>query len=113
MKKIIIDPEILRDAILDKYGSQVEFAKKMGLTESKVSRGVKKQSAKFMAIVRKAGINLNSLKKEEDYGKRGKNGSSLRELEKRVEELEEIFEKQKEMIKSYETLFNNKFKDSK
>ena len=51
---LIIDPEILRDAILDKFGIQVEFAKEMGLTDSKVSRGMKKQSAKFMAIVRKA-----------------------------------------------------------
>ncbi len=71
-KKIIIDPEILRGAILDKFGSQVEFAKEMGLSEPKVSRGVKKQSAKFMSIVRKAGINLNSLKNEDDYRKSGK-----------------------------------------
>ena len=107
-----IDPEILRDAILDKFGSQVEFARKMGLSEPKVSRGLKKQSSKFMAIMRKAGININSLKNEEDYRKGGKEGLRLIELERKVVELQDLLEKQNEIIKSYETIFKNQFKDS-
>ncbi len=108
-----IEPEILRDAILDKFGSQIEFARKMGLSEPKVSRGVKKQSAKFMAVVRKAGINVNTLKNEQEYRKRGKEGSRLIELEKKVNELEDLLEKQNEIIKSYQTIFKSQFKESK
>ena len=109
---MFIDPEILRGAILDKFGSQVEFARKMGLSEPKVSRGLKKQSSKFMAIMRKAEINISSLKNEEDYKKHGKEGLRIIELEKRVSELEELLEKQNEIIKSYKTIFKNQFKDS-
>ena len=117
---MIVDPEILRQAIIDKYGSQSEFAHRMQLSEAKVSRGVKNQSAKFLAIVKKAGINIDDLRLEDENQRLGSGGKRVRELEKRIRELEglvetqnDLLKSQKDLLKSYQILFDKQLKKEK
>ncbi len=107
-----IDPEILRKAIIDKYGSQSEFANKMGLSDSQVSRGVKNQSVKFMSLAKKAGINIDMLTNEDENKKFGKAGQRAKASEKRIKELEELVESQKDLLKAYQIFIDNQLKKS-
>jgi hypothetical protein len=99
-----IDEFRLKEAIASKFGSQAKFAKKMGLTEGQVSRGIKVQPAKFMVILREAGINIDSLLGNEEWNKKENIAFQLKIADKRIKELENVIESQKNLIASQKDL---------
>jgi hypothetical protein len=102
---MLISEERLREAIIEKFGSQAEFAKAVGYSEGQISRAIKTQSPKFIVACKKAGIDINEIVTME-------NGSNLIEevklLKKRIEELETIIEHQKELMENYKELLSKK-----
>jgi isocitrate dehydrogenase len=107
-----INENKLRDAIIQKYDSQAKFAKAAGLSDPQVSNGIKTQTVHFLNACRKAGIDLDLLNEEESTKK---NNLSLRLklAETRVKELETLLEQKDNIIKSYETIFQNRFNEKK
>ena len=101
-----IEPEELKELILIKFGSLDNFAKKAGLNNSQVSVGLKQQTARFMALVKKLGIKIeinNEGKKSisnEDIRNQLKNTQDrLASLESILKEKEQIIEHQNNMLK--------------
>jgi len=101
-----IAPEDLKELILIKYGSLDNFAKKAGLNNSQVSVGLKQQTARFMAIVKKLGIKIaqndDGKKKvaDEDIKNQMQNYQDrIASLEKIIKEKEQVIEHQNTMLK--------------
>jgi len=101
-----IAPEDLKELILIKFGSLDNFAKKAGLNNSQVSVGLKQQTARFMAIVKKLGIKIDQNgdgKKNfsnEDIRNQLKNTQDrLASLETILKEKEQVIEHQNNMLK--------------
>ena len=67
-----VDKDKLKDAIIAKFGTQVNFAKKLGVKENVISRGIKLQSPKYLAMFKKGGIDIDLLMYEEEGKKKGK-----------------------------------------
>ncbi|MFZ0456211.1 MAG: hypothetical protein WAM24_20850 [Ignavibacteriaceae bacterium] len=108
----------LREAIVKKFGSQANFAKKMGLTEGQVSRGIKSQTTKYILKFRESGINIDSLMQDEEGKRKGNLEFELKIAEKRIKELEallvqkdSLLEQKDNLIKSYELVMKEQFKD--
>ena len=101
-----IESEDLKELILIKFGSLDNFAKKAGLNNSQVSVGLKQQTARFMAIVKKLGIKIDQNgdgKKNstnEDIRNQLKNTQDrLASLETILKEKEQVIEHQNNMLK--------------
>ncbi len=101
-----IASEDLKELILIKFGSLDNFAKKAGLNNSQVSVGLKQQTARFMAIVKKLGIKIDQNgdgKKNisnEDIRNQLKNTQDrLASLETILKEKEQVIEHQNNMLK--------------
>lgn len=103
-----IDEDKLKAAIRAKYGTQAEFANKLGIREGVVSRALKSQSPKALEIFKKGGIDVDALLLEEEGKRKGNLEYQLKVAEKRIEELEDILEKQKNLLNSYELILKSK-----
>ena len=107
-----VDEFKLKEAIIDKYGNQATFAKKLGLSEPQISRGIKSQSPKFISLCKKAGIDIDSLLDEEELSKSSTAALKLKVAEKRIKELENLVENQNHLIASYEAILKSKLKET-
>lgn len=101
-----IEPEDLKELILIKFGSLDNFAKKAGLNNSQVSVGLKQQTARFIAIVKKMGIKIETSEEgkknasSEDIRNQLKNTQDrLASLETILKDKEQIIEHQNNMLK--------------
>ena len=103
-----INEDKLREAILLKFETQAKFAKKAGLNDAQVSTGIKNQTVHFLNACRKVGIDLDALNEEEST-KTNNLTYRLKITESRIKELEDIIDKQKNLIESYELILKNKF----
>lgn len=93
-----IAPEDLKELILIKFGSLDNFAKKAGLNNSQVSVGLKQQTARFMALVKKLGITID---KNGDEKKKVSNEdikSQLQNCRDRLASLETIIKEKEKVI---------------
>lgn len=99
-----IDEYKLKEAIAAKYKNQANFARKMDLTEGQVSRGIKSQTAKFISILKRADIDIDSLIIDEEGKKRDNIAFQLKIAEKRIKELENVIDSQKNLIASQKDL---------
>lgn len=101
-----IAPEDLKELILIKFGSLDNFAKKAGLNNSQVSVGLKQQTARFIAIVKKMGIKIetsddgkNKVGSEESKNQIKNLVDRVTSLEKIIKEKEQVIEHQNTMLK--------------
>lgn len=101
-----IEPEDLKELILIKFGSLDNFAKKAGLNNSQVSVGLKQQTARFIAIVKKMGIKIETSDEgkkkasDQDINNQLKNlQDRLASLETIIKEKEKVIEHQNNMLK--------------
>lgn len=101
-----IEPEELKELILIKFGSLDNFAKKAGLNNSQVSVGLKQQTARFMAIVKKMGIKIDQngdgkkkFAAEEFQNQIQYYQDKIASLEKIIKEKEQVIEHQNTMLK--------------
>lgn len=101
-----IAPEDLKELILIKFGSLDNFAKKAGLNNSQVSVGLKQQTARFIAIVKKLGIKIetsddgkNKVGSEESKNQIKNLVDRIASLEKIIKEKEQVIEHQNTMLK--------------
>ncbi|MFZ0452914.1 MAG: DUF739 family protein [Ignavibacteriaceae bacterium] len=108
-----INESRLKEAITDKYGTQVKFAAKMGLSEGQVSRGIRSQSSSFLSILKKGGIDIDSLMLDEEGKKKDNIEYYLKNAEKRIKELEALLVQKDNLIKSYELVMKEQFKEKK
>lgn len=113
-----IDENKLKEAIQKKYGTQVNFAEKLGVREGVISRGIKYQSPKYLTMFKKGGIDIEALLLEEEGKKKGNIEYQLKVAERRIKELETLLEQkdnlleQKDnLIRSYELVMKNQFKE--
>ncbi|HMN49451.1 MAG TPA: hypothetical protein PKD67_09960 [Ignavibacteriaceae bacterium] len=100
--KIPVDD--LRDLIILQFGSQVNLAKKIGLDDARVSRGIKNQSPKFLAMLKKAGIKLETL---ESNLKRDTNAGlheKMTRLQERIIVLEDMLRQKDNVIENQNNL---------
>ena len=102
----MINTDRLKEAIYEKYGTLTEFAQKLDYNNSQLTRALSKQSPKFLAKCKKAGIDIDELlRDDEDL----KNSSVLIEnktLRKRNKELEKIVEHQSKLLDAYKRLLD-------
>ena len=113
-----IDENKLKEAIREKYGTQANFAKKMGLKEAAVSRAIKSQTARYLSKFKKGGIDIDVLLLDEEGKRKGNFEYQLKLAEKRIKELvalleqkDNLLEQKDNLIKSYESVIKNQFKD--
>ena len=102
----------LRDAIIKQFGTQGNFAKKAGLNDGQVSRGIKMQTVQFMQACRRAGLDVDLLD-EEELTKASNLSYRLKIADSRIKELEDIVDKQKNLIASYELILKSKLIENK
>jgi len=107
-----IEPQRLKRAIIEKFGSQAEFARKTGYQQAQISRAIKTQSIKFMTACKKAGIDVDRIIFEEQTLPKDEIGKKLIEAYKRIKELESLVEDQREIIQAYKEIQKDK-KDKK
>ena len=94
---MLIEVEILRGAILEKYGTQHKFAKKTGYAEPQITRAMQTQSPRFMLACKKAGIDVDGLlKKQKENDEMMK--LKVNDPQRRIMELEQLVKDQKEII---------------
>jgi len=108
-----IDESKLKEAIRTKFGSQVNFANELGVGEAVITRGIKYQSPKYLAMFKKGGIDIDALLLEEEGKKKGNLEYQLKVAEKRIKELEEMLEQKDNLIKSYELIFKSQLIEKK
>ena len=101
---MFIPEDILRAAILEKYGSQANFAKIIKYSEAQISRAIKSQSPRFLVACKKAGIDINAIIVENEEHKSGNSGKKISKLNKKIAELEKLNDSQQRIIESQETL---------
>lgn len=119
--RIKLPPEDLKELILIKFGSLDSFAKKSGLNNSQVSVGLKQQTARFMAVVKRLGVkvdasNGNNNKKEsaDDLKNQLKNCEErLASLETILKEKDKIIEHQNTMLQMMTQLIEDMKKNRK
>ena len=85
-----IAPEDLKELILIKFGSLDNFAKKAGLNNSQVSVGLKQQTARFIAIVKKMGIKIETSDDGKNKVGSEESKNQIKNLVDRVTNLEKI-----------------------
>jgi hypothetical protein len=94
---MLIDVEILRTAILEKFGTQYKFAKKAGYAEPQISRALQTQSPRFMLACKKAGIDVDGLIRKQKEREEIK-ALKVNDPQRRIMELEQLVKDQKEII---------------
>ena len=65
-----------------------------------------------MTIAKKAGIKIDMLMDEDENQKYGKAGARAKALERRVKELEELVERQRDLLQAYQIFIDNQLKKS-
>ncbi len=115
-----IDENKLRAAIIAKFGTQVKLADKLGVKDGVISRGIKYQTPKYLAMFKEGGIDIDALLLEEEGKKKGNLEYQLKVTEKRINELEtllvqkdSLLEQKDNLIKSYELVIKDQFKVKK
>lgn len=96
----------LRDLIILQFGSQVNLAKKIGLDEPRLSRGIKNQSPKFMAMLKKAGVKLDTLYKDPMKETNISLQDKIKMLQERIIILEDIMKQKDNVIESQNKLID-------
>ena len=115
-----IDEQKLKDSIITKFGTQANLAEKLNVSEGVITRGIKYQSPKYLALFKKGGIDIDALLLEEEGKKKGNLEYQLKVADKRIKELEDLLEQknrfleQKDnLIKSYELIFKSQLIEKK
>lgn len=115
-----IDEQKLKDKIVAKYGTQAKFAEKLEVSEGVITRGIKYQSPKYLALFKKGGIDIDALLLAEEGKRKGNLEYQLKLAEKRIKELEEMLEQKNKfleqkdiLIKSYEVIFKSQLIEKK
>jgi hypothetical protein len=101
--KARISPEDLKEQILIKFGSLDSFAKKAGMNNSQVSVGLKNQTARFMATVKRLGIKFDNLNAP-DNKQLNDEQSLLKNCIDKVESLEQIVREKEQVIEHQNNL---------
>ena len=106
-----IPVEELQELINLQFGSQTNLAKKMGLDDARMSKGLRVQSPKFIAKLKKIGLKLENL---EGSGRKGSNkdltekNKSLQEriivLESMLKDKDNLIEHQSNLLERYSAL---------
>ena len=114
-EKIPVDE--LQELINLQFGSQANIARKIGLDDARLSKGLRTQSPKFMAKLKKIGLKLDTL---EGSGKKGTNKDrqdkikSLQEriivLESMLKDKDNVIEHQSNLLERYSTLLEKQTK---
>ena len=108
-----IDEQKLKDAIITKFGTQANLAENLNVSEGVITRGIKYQSPKYLALFKKGGIDIDALMLEEEGKKKGNLEYQLKVTDKRIKELEEMLEQKDNLIKSYELIFKSQLIEKK
>lgn len=96
--RITLPPEDLKELILIRFGSLDSFAKKAGLTNSQVSVGLKQQTARFMAIVKKLGVKIDISNGNGKRESADETKSKLKNCEDRLASFETILKEKDKII---------------
>lgn len=99
-----IEPEDLKELILIKFGSLDNFAKKAGLNNSQVSVGLKLQTARFMALVKKSGIKIDFNEAGKKKNGNDENNNQLQNCQERLASLEAILKEKDNVIEHQNNL---------
>lgn len=105
---------ILKDAINYQYGTQAKLARKLKISDSQLSTGIKVQSPQFMMRLRKAGLKLdnvyNDLKKDDKQllVKIQELEHKNEALEKLIGEKDKVINHQNNLLERYDKLLNRK-----
>jgi hypothetical protein len=108
---MLINEFKLKEAIINKFGSQAEFAKRMGVTGGALTKAIRLQSPKFINTCKKLGIDIHSIIESEAINQGPRN--EIKSLQNRIKELERLVDHQDSLIRSYESILKDKLKESK
>lgn len=101
---MLVNEAKLKETILDKFDTLLEFADEIGYAENQIYRAIKTQSARFIAACKKAGIDVDKLILEEEALKKEELPDKLKAAYSRIKELEKLVEDQKDLIKYYKEI---------
>ncbi len=99
-----IPVEELQELINLQFGSQASLARKIGLDDARLSKGIRNQSPKFMAKLKKIGLKLETL---EGSGAKGSNKDlrdKLKGLQERIIVLESMLKDKDNVIEHQSNL---------
>ncbi len=108
---MLISAARLKAGIIEKFGSQAEFAKKLEVAEGQVTRGIRSQTPKFIARCKRAGIDIEKLMAEQRIEEQDMEKKVS--AEERIKELEKLVEHQANLIKSYELILESRLEKLK
>jgi len=103
---MLINENRLREAIIEKFGSLGKFAKSIKYSDTQISRSIKKQSVKFIVACKKAGIDIDGIIAEQEIINNGDKGSKIADCYKRIRELENLVNDQKQLMDRQENLLD-------
>ena len=106
--KMLINVDKLKEAIIAKYETQQNFAKKIKYAEAQITRSIKTQSPKFILACKRAGIDTDRLIREQNELKAEDKTEKLAAAQRRIKELEQLVEDQKELINYYKQIIPKK-----
>lgn len=101
-----IPVEELQELINLQFGSQAGLAKKIGLDGPRLSKGIRNQSPKFMAKLKKIGLKLETL---EGSGAKGSNKDlreKIKSLQERIIVLESMLKDKDNVIEHQSNLLD-------
>lgn len=93
----------LQELIVIQFGSQSNLARKMGLDDARMSKGLRSQSAKFMARLKKAGLKVDTLQGNEESGGKGTQ-AKMKALNERIIVLEHLLKEKDNVIEHQSNL---------
>jgi hypothetical protein len=105
---MLINIDILREKILDRFGTQAKFAKAIGYSETQINRSLHTQSPKFLLACKKAGIKIDELIEHQTKLKETGSNKKIKELMEKINELNEIIESQKMIIEQLKEIIRIK-----
>lgn len=100
--KIAVDE--LQELINLQFGSQANLARKIGLDDARMSKGLRVQSPKFMAKLKKIGLKLENI---DGSGRKGSNkdlADKLKALQERIIVLESMLKDKNNLIEHQSNL---------
>jgi len=100
--KIAVDE--LQELINLQFGSQANLARKIGLDDARMSKGLRVQSPKFMAKLKKIGLKLENI---DGSGRKGSNkdlADKLKSCQERIIVLESMLKDKNNLIEHQSNL---------
>lgn len=96
----------LQELIIMQFGSQASLAKKIGLDDARMSRGLRLQSAKFMARLKKAGLKVENLETGSKKGSNKDLNEKIKALQERIIVLEGMLNEKDNLIEHQRNLLD-------